>query len=105
MDHPAGGQSVVEPRPPVHRLPRLLGAGFQIGRPHFGTLADYQQLAQALHGRGMYLVQDIVVNHIGNFFGYDEGFVAGDAVRGYVQLRRRGQGAGGRGNALSQDWS
>ena len=37
---------------------------------HYGTLADYQQLSRALHGRGMYLIQDIVVNHTGNFFGY-----------------------------------
>ncbi|MGQ0799825.1 MAG: alpha-amylase family glycosyl hydrolase [Pseudomarimonas sp.] len=38
---------------------------------HFGNLADYQQLSRALHGRGMYLVQDIVLNHTGNFFTYD----------------------------------
>ncbi|MBN8487846.1 MAG: hypothetical protein J0M20_09010, partial [Burkholderiales bacterium] len=38
--------------------------------PHLGTLADYRALARALHGRGMTLVQDIVVNHTGNFFGY-----------------------------------
>lgn len=35
---------------------------------HLGTLADYRNLAQALHGRGMKLVQDIVVNHVGAFF-------------------------------------
>ncbi|MDE2047318.1 MAG: alpha-amylase, partial [Betaproteobacteria bacterium] len=29
---------------------------------HLGTLADYQRLSDALHRRGMYLVQDIVVN-------------------------------------------
>ena len=64
---------------------------------HYGTLGDYQQLAQALHARGMYLVQDIVVNHVGNFFGYGEDFVAGDVERGYVKYeeRGRGQGAGG----------
>lgn len=38
---------------------------------HLGTLEDYQRLSRALHGRGMYLVQDIVLNHTGNFFGYD----------------------------------
>ena len=37
---------------------------------HFGTLADYQSLSRALHGAGMYLIQDIVVNHVGNFFAY-----------------------------------
>ena len=35
---------------------------------HYGTLADYRRLSGALHGRGMFLVQDIVVNHTGNFF-------------------------------------
>lgn len=39
--------------------------------PHLGSLADYQALSRALHGRGMFLVQDIVVNHTGNFFGFD----------------------------------
>lgn len=38
---------------------------------HFGSLADYQQLSRGLHGRGMYLIQDIVLNHTGNFFTYD----------------------------------
>lgn len=33
--------------------------------PHFGTLADYQHLAQALHQRGMKLVLDTVPNHVG----------------------------------------
>ena len=32
---------------------------------HFGTLADYQALADALHARGMKIVLDIVPNHIG----------------------------------------
>lgn len=33
--------------------------------PHFGTLADYQNLSDALHARGMKLVIDLVPNHIG----------------------------------------
>jgi glycosidase len=41
--------------------------------PHLGTLAEYQQLSDALHRRGMYLVQDIVVNHTGNFFSMNGG--------------------------------
>ncbi|HSR64774.1 MAG TPA: alpha-amylase family glycosyl hydrolase [Xanthomonadaceae bacterium] len=40
---------------------------------HFGTLADYRRLADILHAAGMYLVQDVVVNHTGNFFRYDGG--------------------------------
>lgn len=38
--------------------------------PHVGRLKDYQLLSDALHRRGMYLVQDIVLNHTGDFFRY-----------------------------------
>lgn len=33
--------------------------------PHFGTVADYSQLAASLHARGMKLVLDFVPNHVG----------------------------------------
>jgi neopullulanase len=33
--------------------------------PHFGTVADYQHLAAALHQRGMKIVLDTVPNHVG----------------------------------------
>ena len=39
---------------------------------HLGTLADYQALSHALHTQGMHLVQDIVVNHTGNYFSCRE---------------------------------
>lgn len=38
---------------------------------HFGTLVDMKTLSRALHGQGMYLIQDVVVNHMGNYFAYD----------------------------------
>ncbi|RLD70559.1 MAG: alpha-amylase, partial [Bacteroidetes bacterium] len=41
---------------------------------HFGTLALYQQLSHEIHERGMYLIQDIVLNHTGNFFHYKGGY-------------------------------
>lgn len=50
---------------------------------HYGTLADYQALSRALHGRGMYLVQDIVVNHTANFIRYDRRWKAGEPARGF----------------------
>lgn len=37
---------------------------------HVGRLADYKALSDRLHRAGMYLVQDIVLNHTGNFFQY-----------------------------------
>ncbi len=48
---------------------------------HLGTLADYRALSRALHGRGMFLVQDIVLNHTGNFFRYAGGWDAADPAR------------------------
>lgn len=38
---------------------------------HMGDLKTYQQLSDGLHTRGMFLIQDIVTNHMGDFFGYD----------------------------------
>ncbi|MGC9771848.1 alpha-amylase family glycosyl hydrolase [Fervidobacterium islandicum] len=37
---------------------------------HFGTLEDYKALAEKLHENGMKLIQDIVVNHVGNYFRF-----------------------------------
>ncbi len=37
---------------------------------HYGSLLDYQRLSDALHRRGMFLMQDIVVNHVGNYFNF-----------------------------------
>lgn len=41
---------------------------------HFGALADYQALSRALHRRGMYLIQDAVVNQIGHYYNYAGGY-------------------------------
>ena len=51
--------------------------------PHVGTLVDYQRLSDALHRRGMYLVQDVVVNHTGNFFSFGTGWRADDPKAEY----------------------
>ncbi len=40
---------------------------------HFGTLDDYKKLAEVLHKNNMYLIQDIVVNHVGNYFRFKNG--------------------------------
>jgi glycosidase len=54
------------------------GENFRRVDAHFGTLADYQRLAEGLHARSMYLIQDIVVNHVGNYFRYRGGWDAHD---------------------------
>jgi len=51
---------------------------------HLGSLADYRRLSDALHRAGMYLVQDIVVNHTGNYFGYGADWDPADPARGYL---------------------
>ena len=50
---------------------------------HLGSLADFQLLSHTLHSQGMYLVQDIVVNHMGNFFGYGPGWNAAHPAQGW----------------------
>ncbi len=50
---------------------------------HLGSLADYRQLSTALHRAGMYLVQDIVVNHTGNFFSYGDRWNPQNLAQGY----------------------
>ena len=50
--------------------------------PHMGNLKDYQQLSDALHRRSMFLVQDIVLNHTGDFFRYTH-WNAQDPKQGY----------------------
>ncbi|MCB1552719.1 MAG: hypothetical protein KDJ14_02830 [Xanthomonadales bacterium] len=37
---------------------------------HFGSLDDYRALSSSLHGRGMLLIQDVVVNHVADYFHY-----------------------------------
>ena len=50
---------------------------------HFGDLASYQALASGLHQRGMYLIQDVVVNHLGNFFTYSGNYDPAQPCQGF----------------------
>ncbi len=50
---------------------------------HLGTLDDYRRLSHAIHTAGMYLVQDIVVNHTGNYFSYNGGWNAREPARNF----------------------
>jgi len=52
---------------------------------HYGSLADYQQLAERMHGAGLFLLQDIVVNHTGNYFSYPDQYDPHDPTRGFVR--------------------
>ncbi len=56
---------------------------------HLGSLETYQELSDKLHRRGMYLIQDIVVNHTGNFFNYKDGhngYDANDTAKNFYLL-------------------
>lgn len=48
---------------------------------HLGTLDDYKRLSSSLHNAGMYLIQDVVLNHTGNFFSYQGGYDVTDPAR------------------------
>ena len=50
---------------------------------HVGTLRDYQDLSRSLHARGMYLIQDIVLNHTGDYFYYGPQANRQDPARDY----------------------
>ncbi|HZH42910.1 MAG TPA: alpha-amylase family glycosyl hydrolase, partial [Lysobacter sp.] len=43
---------------------------FKAVDPHFGTLDDYRRLSDRLHRAGMYLIQDVVVNHTADYLHY-----------------------------------
>jgi len=51
---------------------------------HFGTLDTYKDLSDALHRRGMYLIQDIVPNHVGNYFTYEGSYDPADPTQNVV---------------------
>lgn len=50
---------------------------------HAGNLQDYRELSDALHRKGMYLVQDVVVNHMGDYFSYAGPWVEQDPARNF----------------------
>ena len=62
------------------------GEDFMAVDPHFGTLEDYRRLSRAIHGAGMYLVQDIVVNHVANFFAYEGEWDPDDPAHKFVLI-------------------
>lgn len=50
---------------------------------HFGTLEDYRTLSRTLHGNGMYLIQDVVVNQVGHFYNYAGGHDPADKRKNF----------------------
>ncbi|HOW89089.1 MAG TPA: alpha-amylase family glycosyl hydrolase [Elusimicrobiales bacterium] len=68
------------------------GENFMEVDRHFGSMEDMRALSRGLHAGGMYLIQDIVVNHVGNYFYYDPTlWDPRDPVKGYKRERAVGQ--------------
>lgn len=40
--------------------------------PHYGSMADYKKLVAEAHKRGMRVVMDLAVNHVGKVFTYED---------------------------------
>ena len=59
---------------------------------HLGTLDTYKALSRALHARGMYLIQDVVPNHLGNFFQYSS-YDPNDPAKGVVRNTQAAPGS------------
>ena len=51
-----------------------------------GTLQDYRELSHALHSQGMYLVQDVVVNHMGDYSSYGDKWDEQDPTIGFQRI-------------------
>ena len=54
--------------------------------PHYGSLEELKNLSDAVHRKGMYLIQDIVVNHTGNYFSYEGGYEANNPTKFYTKV-------------------
>ncbi|MFT7235943.1 MAG: glycosidase [Cyclobacteriaceae bacterium] len=50
---------------------------------HLGTLDDYRQLSASLHKNDMYLIQDVVVNHLGDFHTYSGPYNPADVTENF----------------------
>jgi glycosidase len=57
--------------------------------PHFGTRQDLRDLIDAAHQQGMYVLLDVIYNHTGNNFFYDDN----GKPRDRMPYRRQGQHA------------
>ncbi|WP_238389788.1 alpha-amylase family glycosyl hydrolase [Pseudoxanthomonas koreensis] len=83
---PPVAQQWWNPRARYGGYPGYWAEHFSAVDAHYGDLADYRALADALHACGMALVQDVVVNHTGDYFGYADGaWSADDPARGFVR--------------------
>ncbi len=50
---------------------------------HLGNVELYKKLSSELHKNGMYLIQDVVCNHVGNFFRYNGTYDEHDLAKNF----------------------
>lgn len=50
---------------------------------HYGTLEEYKELSRTLHKNDMYLIQDVVVNHLGDFYTYTGPYNPDDVTQNF----------------------
>lgn len=50
---------------------------------HYGTLDNYRQLSASLHKNSMYLIQDVVCNHLGDFYTYTGPYDPDDVTKNF----------------------
>jgi glycosidase len=55
---------------------------------HYGTLESYKMLSNKLHRNNMYLIQDVVTNHTGEFFNYRGDYDPSDTTKNYQILKK-----------------
>lgn len=48
--------------------------------PHVGDLKLYKKMVQEAHAKGLYVIQDIVVNHMGDFYSENEKMLNQDGI-------------------------
>ena len=72
---------------------------------HYGSLDDYKQLSASLHKNGMYLIQDVVVNHTGDFFTYSGPYDPNDVTKNFKlnDVRQPDQSPFNHNNALDPE--
>lgn len=54
--------------------------------PHMGTLQQYQNFVKEAHEKGLYVIQDIVVNHLGDYQQIKKDISANDFVEGKAKV-------------------
>jgi len=53
-------------------VPGYSALDFTLLDPHYGTLAEWVSLVDALHARGMYIIMDFTVGTMGDLIGFKE---------------------------------